>query len=49
MKKIETNLDDDNPNIAFLSSNLNNMLVCGVLTGINLSLREYNPQNKNKF
>jgi len=28
----------EDPNIAFLSSSLNNMLVCGILKGINLSL-----------
>ena len=31
-------LDEDDPNIVFLSSSLNNMLVCGILKGINLSL-----------
>jgi hypothetical protein len=49
MKKLETDQDDDNPNIEFLSSNLNNMLVCGVLTGVNLSLKGQNPQYINKF
>lgn len=33
---VEEDLDD--PNIAFLSSSLNNMLVCGILKGVNLSL-----------
>ena len=37
----------DDPNIAFLSSSLNNMLVCGVLKGINLSLNNFNFDLKN--
>ena len=28
-------IQNDDPNIAFLSSSLNNMLVCGILKGIN--------------
>ena len=30
---------EEDPNIAFLSSSLNNMLVCGILKGINESLK----------
>lgn len=31
-------MPDDDPDIVFLSSSLNNMLVSGILTGINLAL-----------
>ena len=39
-KSIKTMLEmpDDDPDIVFLSSSLNNMLVSGILTGINLAL-----------
>jgi hypothetical protein len=33
-------VQSDDPNIAFLSSNLNNMLVCGILKGVNMTLNE---------
>lgn len=33
----------DDPNIVFLSSSLNNMLVCGILKGISLSHIEFKP------
>lgn len=35
-----------NQNVAFLSSSLNNILVCCILKGITLSIRNYN-KNKN--
>ena len=31
-------MPEDDPDIVFLSSSLNNMLVCGILKGIHLSL-----------
>ena len=34
----------DDPHIIFLSSSLNNILVCSILKGINLTLNEF--QNK---
>ena len=34
-------MPEDDPSIIFLSSSLNNMLVCGLLKGINLSLNEF--------
>lgn len=33
--------EEEDPNIAFLSSSLNNMLVCGILKGINVSLNKH--------
>ena len=36
-------IQNDDPNIAFLSSSLNNMLVCGILKGINICLTQINP------
>jgi hypothetical protein len=39
-EKIDTEPEvEEDPNIAFLSSSLNNMLVCGILKGINESLK----------
>ena len=32
-------LDDDDPDIGFLSSSLNNILVCGILKGVHISLK----------
>lgn len=32
---------EDDPTIVFLSSSLNNMLVCGILKGIHLSLTNF--------
>ena len=47
-KQPENEVEDyDDPNIAFLSSNLNNMLVCGILKGINLSLNEFKYDSTN--
>lgn len=49
-RKVKTNqrIDEDDPNIAFLSSNLNNMLVCGILKGINNTLVSKNPEKRAK-
>ena len=38
----------DDPDMAFLSSSLNNLLVCGILKGINLSLTEVGRLNSSK-
>lgn len=38
----------DDPDIAFLSSSLNNLLVCGILKGINFSLTEEGSYNSGK-
>lgn len=47
--RVEILNDKEDPNIAFLSSNLNNMLVCGVLKGINLSLLQFEFDEANLF
>lgn len=42
-------MPEDDPDIIFLSSSLNNMLVCGILKGIHLSLRSSNPEKDQEF
>jgi len=37
---------EDDPNIVFLSSSLNNILVCGLLKGINICLMSYKDQEQ---
>lgn len=42
-------MPDDDPDIVFLSSSLNNLLVSGTLKGINLALELSNTNNLPKF
>ena len=42
-------MPDDDPDIVFLSSSLNNMLVSGILKGINMSLLKAREDNNNEM
>ena len=47
--EVDHSKNNDDPNIAFLSSSMNNILVCGILKGIHLSMINfhYDPKLEN--